>query len=144
MPHARVRVPRVTLVDYLEVAARRYPDKPAIVYGGATTDYRSLRARVDALAAYLQQRLGVRQGDRVLLIGHNCPEFITAFYAALRAGAAIVPVSPMSTAEELRYYAEDGSAPAWWWWPRSWPRQYKPAWPRACWTPPWCWPTATP
>ena len=55
VPHD-VRVPRVTLVDYLEVAARRYPDKPAIVYGGATTDYRSLRARVDALAAYLQQR----------------------------------------------------------------------------------------
>ena len=98
VPHD-VRVPRVTLVDYLEVAARRYPDKPAIVYGGATTDYRSLRARVDALAAYLQQRLGVRQGDRILLMSQNCPQFITAFYAALRAGAAIVPVSPMSTAE---------------------------------------------
>ena len=109
VPHD-VRVPRVTLVDYLEVAARRYPDKPAIVYGGATTDYRSLRARVDALAAYLQQRLGMRQGDRVLLMGQNCPQFITAFYAALRAGAAIVPVSPMSTAEELRYYAEDSGA----------------------------------
>lgn len=109
VPHA-LRVPRVTLVDYLEVAARRYPDKPAIVYGGATTDYRTLQARVDALAAYLQQRLGVHRGDRVLLMSQNCPQFIVAFYAALRAGAAIVPVSPMSTAEELRFYAEDSGA----------------------------------
>ena len=109
VPHD-LRVPQVTLVDYLEVAARRYPDKPAIVYGGAVIDYATLKSRVDAVAAYLQQRLGVRRGDRVLIMSQNCPQFIIGFYAALRADACVVPVSPMSTASELRYYAENSGA----------------------------------
>lgn len=74
-----LRVPRATLPDYLDTAARRYPGKPAIVYCGAATSYAQLRERVDALAGYLQQRLGVAPGDRVLLASQNCPQFVAAF-----------------------------------------------------------------
>lgn len=105
-----LRVPRVTLIHYLEVAAQRYPDKPAIVYCGAVLDYAALKARVDAMAGYLHQHLGVRRGDRVLLMSQNCPQFVIAYYAVLRAGAAVVPVNPMSTAPEIRYYAADSGA----------------------------------
>ena len=105
-----LRVPRATLLDYLDTAARRYPGKPAIVYCGAATSYAQLRQRVDALAGYLQQRLGVAPGDRVLLASQNCPQFVTAFYAVLRAGAVVVPVNPMSKAAEVQHYAADSGA----------------------------------
>jgi fatty-acyl-CoA synthase len=105
-----LRVPQATLPDYLDAAAGRHPGKPAIVYCGGTTTYAQLRRRVDALAAYLQQRLGVRPGDRVLLASQNCPQFVTAHYAALRAGAAVVPVNPMCKAQEVRFHAEDSGA----------------------------------
>ncbi|WP_062365056.1 long-chain-fatty-acid--CoA ligase [Variovorax paradoxus] len=105
-----LRVPRATLPDYLDTAARRYPGKPAIVYCGAATSYAQLRERVDALAGYLQQRLGVAPGDRVLLASQNCPQFVAAFYAVLRAGAVVVPVNPMSKAAEVRHYAADSGA----------------------------------
>lgn len=105
-----LRVPRATLPEYLDVAARRYPDKPAILYGGAVTTYAQLKARVDALAAFLQQRLAVRPGDRVLLASQNCPQFVVAFYATLRIGAAVVPVNPMSKPQELHYYASNSGA----------------------------------
>ncbi|MDP9971823.1 fatty-acyl-CoA synthase [Variovorax paradoxus] len=105
-----LRVPRATLPDYLDTAARRYPGKPAIVYCGAATSYAQLRERIDALAGYLQQRLGVAPGDRVLLASQNCPQFVTAFYAVLRAGAVVVPVNPMSKAAEVRHYAADSGA----------------------------------
>lgn len=105
-----LRVPRATLLDYLETAARRYPDKPAIVYCGAAISYAQLHQRVDALAGYLQQRLGVAPGDRVLLASQNCPQFVTAFYAVLRAGAVVVPVNPMSKAAEVRHCAADSGA----------------------------------
>ena len=105
-----LRVPRATLPEYLDTAARRYPDKPAIVYCGASTTYAQLRERVDALAAYLRQRMGVAPGDRVLLASQNCPQFVTAFYAVLRAGAVVVPVNPMSKASEVRHYAADSGA----------------------------------
>ena len=109
VPHT-LRVPRVTLDDYLEVAARRYPDKPAILFGGASIGYAQLWAQVQALAGYLQQRLGVQKGDRVLLQSQNCPQFTIASYAIFRAGAVLVPVSAMTTATELRYYAGDSGA----------------------------------
>ncbi len=105
-----LRVPRVTLDDYLYVAARRYPDKPAIIFGGAAIAYAQLLAQVEALAGYLQQRLGVQHGDRVLLQSQNCPQFTIASYAIWRAGAVLVPVSAMTTATELRYYASDSGA----------------------------------
>src|SRR5687767_975289 len=105
-----LHVPDTTLPDYLDVSARRYPDKAAIVYCGATTTYAQLKQRVDTLAAFLQQRLAIGPGDRVLLASQNCPQFVTAFYAVLRTGAVVVPVNPMSKAAEVRYYAEDSGA----------------------------------
>jgi fatty-acyl-CoA synthase len=105
-----LRVPRATLLDYLDTAARRYPDKPAIVYCGCTTTYAQLKQRVDAVAAFLQRRLRVVPGDRVLLASQNCPQFVAAFYAILRIGAVVVPVNPMSKTAEMRYYAQDSGA----------------------------------
>ncbi len=109
VPHD-LRVPHVVLDDYLEVAARRYPDKPAIIFGGTTLCYGPLWAQAEALAGYLRQRLGLQAGDRVLLQSQNCPQFVIACYAVFRAGAVVVPVSAMTTAHELRYYAGDSGA----------------------------------
>ena len=106
----QLRVPRATLLDYLDTAAQRYPDKPAIAYCGTLVTYAQLRERVDALAAYLQQRMGVAPRDRVLIASQNCPQFVTAFYAVLRAGGVVVPVNPMSKAAEVRHYALDSGA----------------------------------
>ena len=105
-----LRVPQATLPEYLDTAARRYPDKPAIIYCGSETTYAQLKQRVDALAGFLQQQLGVAPGDRVLIVSQNCPQFVAAFYAILQAGAVVVPVNPMSKAAEVRYYAADSGA----------------------------------
>ena len=109
LPHT-LAVPRCTLPAALRASAARHADKPAIVYGGATTSYAQLARRVDALAAYLQQRLGVAVGDRVLLIAQNGPQWVTAAYAVMRAGAVLVPVNPMSKAAEIAFYAQDSGA----------------------------------
>lgn len=105
-----LRVPRVPLTHYVQTAAERYPDKPVVIFGGARMSYAELWRRVLALAGHLQQRLGVAPGDRVLLISQNCPQFLVACYGIQRAGAAVVPVNPMSTADELRYYAVNSGA----------------------------------
>ncbi len=95
-------VPATSLVANLDISARRYPDKPAFVYYGATLAYAELKRQVDALAGYMQQRLGVTRGDRVLLFMQNCPQFIIACYAAWRCGAIAVPTNPMNVTAELR------------------------------------------
>lgn len=113
IPHT-VRVPQVSSQHFVDVAAQRYPDKPAIVFCGAVLRYQDLKQQVDAMAAYLQQVLGVQRGDRVLLMSQNCPQFVVAYYAIARAGAAVVPVNPMSTTPELRYYVADSGARVAW------------------------------
>ena len=82
----QLRVPNVTLGHFLDTAAQRYPDKPALVFAEREISYAQLRAQVESVAAWLQQTLGVRHGDRILLLSQNCPQFVVAYYAALRIG----------------------------------------------------------
>ncbi len=102
--------PQTSVYANLAISALRYPDKPALDFYGQRLSFRQLQAEVDALAGYLQQRCGVRRGDRVLLQMQNCPQFVIAFYAILRADAVIVPVNPMLLRDELRHAVEDSGA----------------------------------
>ncbi len=102
--------PQTSVYANLAISALRYPDKPALNFYGQRLSFRQLQAEVDALAGYLQQRCGVRRGDRVLLQMQNCPQFVIAFYAILRADAVIVPVNPMLLRDELRHAVEDSGA----------------------------------
>jgi fatty-acyl-CoA synthase len=105
-------VPRTTLWFNLEAAAKRYPDKPITVFYESRLTYARFHAQVQALAGFLQQRCGIRRGDRVLLDMQNSPQFMLAYYAILRADAVVVPVSPMNVTEELEHYVSDSGARA--------------------------------
>jgi fatty-acyl-CoA synthase len=105
-------LPRTSVWGNLEISARRYPDKPAFIcYGNALT-YAQLAAEAEKLAGFLQQRCGVRKGDRVLLFAQNSLNFVIAYYAILRADAVVVPINPMNLTEELRRYVTDCGAAA--------------------------------
>jgi long-chain acyl-CoA synthetase len=109
--------PSVPLTHLLEESVRRYPNRPAIklvlrhsggmlARGGLT--YRELQGEVNRFAAGLVA-LGVRPGDRVGLMLPNVPQFVIAFYGALRAGAIVVPTNPTYTPRELeRQFADAG------------------------------------
>lgn len=102
--------PGRTLWGSLAAQAEAQPDGVAIDYYGRSTSYRALHQSSLCLAGYLQQRLGVERGDRVVLMMQNCPQFVVAYYAILRADAAVVAISPMSTADEVAYYVQDCGA----------------------------------
>ncbi len=102
--------PRTTLPQVLAASAARQPHKAAIVFGEQTIRYVDLLARSDALAGFLQQKLDVAPGDRVLLIGQNSPQWVESCYAVLRAGAVVVPVNPMCKAAEVAFHAADSGA----------------------------------
>jgi fatty-acyl-CoA synthase len=103
-------VPKTTLFDNLEMSARKYPQKEAIVYYGQSMTYHDLLNEVNHLAGYLKKEMGVTDGDRVLLDMQNSPQFVIAFYAILRANAVVVPVNPMNLTDELSWYIEDSQA----------------------------------
>lgn len=103
-------LPATHLYRNLEVSAMRYPDKAALVFYDAAISYARLQDESERLAAHLQQRCGVRRGDRVLLYLQNSPQFVIGYYAILRADAVVVPVNPMNLSEELRHYVLDAGA----------------------------------
>lgn len=103
-------IPQTSLWHNVEVSALRYPDETASVFYDATMSYRELHDQAERIAGFLQQDCGVRRGDRVVLFMQNCPQFVIAFQAILRADAVVVPVSPMNVTEELEHTFEDSGA----------------------------------
>jgi fatty-acyl-CoA synthase len=102
--------PTTSLWDGLAAAAQRFPDKPAVQFYGNALSYAELVRQAEALAGWLQRVAHVRQGDRVLLLCQNCPQFIVATYAVLRADAVVVPVNAMWTAGEVAHVIDDSGA----------------------------------
>ena len=98
--------PATSLWTNLDVAARRYPAKAATLYFGRVKTYAELHAQSEAIAGWLQAQ-GVRRGDRVALFMQNCPQYLVAFHAILRADAVVVPVNAMNKAEEFGHYIVD-------------------------------------
>ncbi|CAN7446151.1 long-chain fatty acid--CoA ligase [Acidovorax sp. LjRoot74] len=105
LPHS-ITLPATSLWDNLATNARRYPDKPALVFFGSTVTYAQLAAGAERVAARLAA-LGVQRGDRVVLCMQNCPQLVMAHFGILRANAVVVPVNPMNRAEELKHYITD-------------------------------------
>ncbi len=102
--------PNTTLHARFAAAARRTPDKPLTVFfGGVLSTAEAWRA-VEQLAGFLQHDCAVAAGDRVLIDLQSSPQFLIALYAALRADAVPVPISPMCVERELAGYIEDCQA----------------------------------
>ena len=63
----KIEFPRTSLYYNLQVSAARYPEKAALIYYDSTLTFAQLKQQVDALAGFLQERCGIKRGDRVLL-----------------------------------------------------------------------------
>lgn len=76
----------------LTKSARIYPNNLAIAFGRRKLSYAEFNARVNRLANVLY-RLGIRQGDNVAVLMHNCPEMLESMYAGFIAGCGVVPIN---------------------------------------------------
>lgn len=101
-----------SLIDMFEQAVTRYADKPAFVNMGKTMSFRKLEERSRAFAAYLQQGLGLKKGDRVALMMPNLLQYPVALFGVLRAGMVVVNVNPLYTPRELEHQLVDSGTSA--------------------------------
>jgi long-chain acyl-CoA synthetase len=99
---ATVEVPLKSLPQIFGEAVQRAPERTAVMFYGRGITYRELQDAADRLACALAD-LGVRKGDRVALFLLNSPQFIIAYFAALKCGATVTPISPVYTSHEVRY-----------------------------------------
>src|SRR6266542_3103548 len=96
-----------TLKSALEDKARRFPDRPFLVFEDVAGSerrwtWREFDADVNR-AAHLLLARGLRHGDKFNLHLGNCPEFLLFWMAAAKTGTVMVPTNPVSTADEMEY-----------------------------------------
>ena len=101
-----------SLVEMFENAALRYADSPAFINMGEVMTFRKLEERSRAFAAYLQNELGLKKGDRVALMMPNLLQYPIALFGVLRAGMVVVNVNPLYTPRELEHQLNDSGASA--------------------------------
>ncbi|MDZ4230277.1 MAG: AMP-binding protein [Dehalococcoidales bacterium] len=103
--------PEIPLFELLTGTARKYPDRVAYTCQGSSLTYHDLDIATGKLAAGLND-YGVKKGDRVLLLLGNSLEFVTGYYAILKAGATVVPTNPLYKGRELKHHLNDSEAVA--------------------------------
>jgi long-chain acyl-CoA synthetase len=103
--------PKVPLHALLENSVKDFPDKPAIIFLGKKITYRELGSLVNRFATALYN-LGIRKGDVVGLYLPNMPQFVIAYYGALKIGAVATGISPLFVERELEFQLSDSEAKA--------------------------------
>src|ERR1700735_1361139 len=102
--------PATNMFYNAEVSARRFPNKPFLIYYDTKVSFAEFHNEAERIAGYLEHRCAVRKGDRVLLLMQNSPQFIIGYYGILRANAVVVPLNPMNLTQEILRYAQDAGA----------------------------------
>ncbi len=85
--------PGTNVADLLRAAARRYPERPAVIEPSDSRTWGQLDAAADAGVAALVG-LGVSPGERVVIALPTGADLALALFAVARAGLIAVPIGP--------------------------------------------------
>lgn len=101
----------MNIAHLLQRSALVHGERPALLAGTCLLhDYRTLAARVAALAAHLRAHCGVQPGECVAIFSANGPQYLEALHAIHWCGAISVPVNYKLHARELAYVLADSGA----------------------------------
>jgi long-chain acyl-CoA synthetase len=91
-----------------ESSSAGFGDRLYVVYEDEHYTYAEISGDVRALAHYLHDQ-GVGAGDRVAIAMRNYPEWITAYWAIVSVGAAVVGMNAWWTSTEMEYGLSDST-----------------------------------
>jgi long-chain acyl-CoA synthetase len=97
--------PAIPVSTLMEMAARRFPDRPACTLYGKSITYSKLSRQAQRFAQSLSA-LGARPGRSVAMLLPNIPEYIVALQATWLTGATALQLSPLMVKEEIAKWLE--------------------------------------
>jgi benzoate-CoA ligase len=86
------------------------PDRVAIECGDERVTYGQLAERVSRCGSGFADTLGVRPEERIVMMALDGPEFVYAFFGAIKIGAVPVPVNTLWTSADYEYVLNDSRA----------------------------------
>ena len=99
----------LNLGTILEATAADHPERIVLKLGDFSLDYGTLDRAVRGIATGLGEQ-GIAPGDHVAVMIPNVPQFPMAYFGILYAGAGVVPLNVLLTADEVQYHLEDSDA----------------------------------
>ncbi|WP_048064321.1 long-chain-fatty-acid--CoA ligase [Archaeoglobus fulgidus] len=106
---ADVEIPEKPLYEVIDEVCQKYADRTAIIFYGAEIKYGQLKEYTDRFATSLA-KMGIKKGDVVAIYSPNCPQFVIAYYGAMKAGATVTALSPLFAPREVEYQLNDSGA----------------------------------
>ncbi len=104
-----VQRPFGVFADMVRMQARARPDRIALICGDLSTTYRDFDSMADRIAAGLQ-RDGVGAGGVVAVCAASSIAYVSVLLGVLRTGAAVSPLSPSATPDQLLGMLRDSGA----------------------------------
>jgi long-chain acyl-CoA synthetase len=96
-----------SVAEILEKSCQKFANLPAFDSMGVTLTFHDVDVQAKAFAAYLQQDLKLKRGDRVAIMMPNILQYPVLMFAILRAGLVVVNVNPLYTPTELIHQLSD-------------------------------------
>lgn len=101
-----------SLLELFDDKFKQYADRVAYENMGASLTFRQVDELSRNFAAYLQNELGLKKGERIAIQMPNLLQFPIAFMGALRAGLIVVNTNPLYTPREMEYQFKDAGVTA--------------------------------
>jgi long-chain acyl-CoA synthetase len=102
-------IPEMSVPELIDQLADKYANNTALIFYGKKITYGRLKELIHRFATGLADQ-GVEKGDTVALYLLNCPQYVIAYFAALKVGAKVTPISPVYTSKEVKHQLEDSEA----------------------------------
>ncbi|WXG39722.1 MAG: long-chain fatty acid--CoA ligase [Candidatus Freyarchaeum deiterrae] len=99
-----------SIPDLFDEAVARNPDFISMIFYGTQIPRKWFKDQADRLATAFQKKLGIKKGDKIAIYLPNCPAFIVAYSAGLKAGATMTCISPLFVSREVAYQMKDSGA----------------------------------
>lgn len=94
------------LHQLLEISAKQYPDRKAVIYNNNSITYQELNEVSTRLSCVLRNA-GVEKGDRIGIYLNKSIEAVSAIFGILKAGAVYVPLDPSAPVRRIASIIND-------------------------------------
>jgi long-chain acyl-CoA synthetase len=101
-----------SVLEVFEEACGRFPTRPSFQQMGKSLTYSELNRKAECFAAYLQNELKMKKGDRIAIQMPNCLQYPVVMFGAIKAGLVIVNTNPLYTEREMKFQFNDAGVTA--------------------------------
>src|SRR5690348_16006316 len=97
----------MNLASAFATVAKNNLKKPVLFWGDEEFSYEQLWSQSLWLSGELKEKFGVKPGDRIALWLKNCPQFVSALFGVLQAGAVVTPINNFLKPDEMKFILSD-------------------------------------